>query len=227
MKVTGKRAVRFLLVTSLSLFAAYAESILTGSATTASPQDVFGVSGLGFSMSGAGGFYSPAAPCGVFSLTVCNAPGSYFFSDVIDSEATPGGMSGVYTVNGVPYSYACNQASTCSAGISFSGVLTLPDFGASPPGVFVVTTSFTSTGGISGVLIGPGQFAPDLMFQGSGIATISLRESFPSQYVFSGATYTFVATPEPETLSLVALGMGSLFFVARSRRIKTQENLIQ
>ena len=140
-------------------------------------QNTFSVSGTGFSMSGTGLAYPFNGPCSRFGATICNAPGSYPFFDAINSEQTASGMSGFYAVDGVQTPYSCNPGTSCGGGIDFTGVVTLRDFGAAPPLTFIVTAPFTSTGGIDGVQIAPGQPAPTLSFTGAGIATIALTEN--------------------------------------------------
>ena len=204
----------FVLMAVLSVVSAQAGTVVSGGATTGGGGGGFSVSGVGFTMSGGGATTSEYEPCPPIT---CIAPGSYNFYDTINSEETPSGMSGVYSVDGVSYPYACNQGTACGGGIDFSGVLILPYFASSPPSTITVTAPFTSTGGIGGVATGLGQHAPSLYFQGVGNATITLHEVSPAVYTFSSATYVFVATPEPATMSLVGLALLFLGY-RRARR---------
>ena len=115
-------------------------------------------------------------------------------------------MSGSYTVDGTTYNYSCNPGTACGGGIDFSGFLTLPDFGLTPPLVLSVTTLFSSTGGIGGVGT-PQNPDPSLNFTGSGIATITLNENSPGLYQFASATYTFTTVPEPTSGTLAMIGV--------------------
>jgi hypothetical protein len=217
MKITNSTQDRkWVIVLMAALFVVLAQggTVVSGGATTGGGGGGFSVSGVGFSMSGGGGTSLQYEPC---LAGTCIAPGSYGFSDSISSEETPGGMSGIYSVNGVSYNYYCNQGTACGGGIDFSGVLILPDFGSSGPATITVTAPFASTGGIGGVATILGQPAPSLFFQGVGNATITLRELSPDVYVFSSATYVFVATPEPATMSLVGLALLFLGY-RRARR---------
>ena len=105
-----------------------AQIVLGGSASTSGTSDFFSVFGAGFSMSGGGAFEAAEPPCAPDGYPTCVAPGSYFFTDGINSEQI-GGMAGGYTVDGETYSYFCNSGTVCSGGIDFSGEFTLPDFG--------------------------------------------------------------------------------------------------
>jgi hypothetical protein len=131
-------------------------------------------------------------------------------------------MSGSYTTGGTTYNYSCNQGTACGGGIDFSGFLTVPDVGLTPPLVLSVTTFFSSTGGIGGVGIPPNP-DPPLNFTGSGIATITLHETSPGVYHFFSATYTFSAVPEPTSGSLAGIGIvltGIGGLIARQSRKK-------
>jgi hypothetical protein len=197
----GKICLRVMLG-ALAILPAQAGTVLSGSASTGGP-DTFGVSGLDFGMAGASPFhYSSVGAC---SLSACTEPGTYSFFDGIASETF--GLSGSYTVNGVTYSFSCNSGTTCGGGISFQGTLTLPDQGPTPPSFLTVTAPFTSEGGIAGVMISPGVFAPSLNFVGGGIATINLRRINVNAYSYLSSTYDFVPTPEPATMGFVGLGL--------------------
>jgi hypothetical protein len=202
---------------ALSAFSVHADTILAGTASRSDPGgDTFSVSGLGFSMDGASSFVASFGPCYI-GIPTCTAPGTYSFDDTISSEQSPG-LSGTYTVGGTTYSYLCNQGTTCGAVINFTGFLTLPDLGPTPPSNYVVTAPFTSTGGISGVMISPGVFAPSLSFVGGGTATITLREMAPSVYGFAAVSYNFVPTPEPSAIVFVGLGLAGLFLIRKHVR---------
>jgi hypothetical protein len=105
------------------------------------------------------------------------------------------------------------------------GSFILPDFGPTPPAMLTITTPFTSDGGIGGVTLPFGGFAPDLIFVGRGIATIHLQLTGPTTtYTYAGSTYDFVATPEPSAIGLVGLGLGALLggrraFGSRGKRV--------
>jgi len=190
------------LLLAVSVFPVRAGTILGGSAQQGSSW-FFSVYGTGFSVSGSSSPYVAAEPCSPYGFPLCIAPGTYQFVASINSEATPGGMGGSFTVDGVTTSYYCNQGTSCGGGIDFIGWLTLPDFGDSPPSQITVTTPFTSDGGISA----GGQ---SLNFVGAGIATITLQRSGQFSYGFSSARYDFQPTPEPGTMILIGLGLAIL-----------------
>jgi hypothetical protein len=197
---------------ALSAFSLQAATITSGWASTGGG-DSFSVSGPGFSMNGRQAAY-PELACAQFG---CTAPGRYGFDDGISSEQTSGGMSGSYTVGGTTYNYSCNAGTYCDGGIEFKGGFTLPDFGSTPPSVLSVTTSFSSTGGIS--LVGnPGNFDPPLSFTGSGIATINLSLISPVSYQVTSATYTFTSVPEPGSGRLAGIGLVLTGIVGLSAR---------
>ncbi len=89
----------FVLMAALSVVSVQAGTlIMAGGASTGGGGGGFSVSGVDFSMSGSAATTSEIGPCRPMN---CIAPGSYSFYDSIGSEATPGGMSGVYSVDGV------------------------------------------------------------------------------------------------------------------------------
>jgi hypothetical protein len=187
----------------LPLVSAHAGTIISGTASTGIGGNTFSISGSDFSMSGGGAANLGTGPCAPLD---CAAPGTYSFFDGISSEATAAGISGSYTTGGTTYNYSCNQGTNCGGGIDFSGFLTVPDFGSTPPLVLSITTFFSSTGGIGGVG-NPLNPDPSLAFTGSGIATITLHETSPGVYHFFSATYTFSAVPEPAFGSLAGIGI--------------------
>jgi hypothetical protein len=188
---------------ALSAFSLQAATIASGGASTGPGGDIFSISGPGFSMNGRQAAYPFTGAC---AQSDCAFPGTYRVSDGMSSEMTGSGMSGSYTVGGTTYNYSCNAGTYCYAGIDFSGSFTLPDFGSTPPSDLSVTTSFSSTGGISGLGY-PGNPDPPLEFTGSGIATINLHLSSPGSYHFTRATYTFASVPEPGSGSLAGIGL--------------------
>lgn len=122
------------------------------------------------------------------SSLVCAGPESYAYSDFIGG----GGLCEQgNNPDGVPYA--------CSVDISFTGVLTLPDFDGAPPFQFTETIPVTFTGGGGSV-----------DFSGWGDATVTLNEASDS-YVFSSATYVLDPAPEPRAISLMGLGLGAIF----------------
>ncbi len=200
------------LLAALSILAARGSTVLGGSADTTGV-GAFSVFGSGFSMVGAGG------TCDYYcSFVVSKGSGVYSFTDSISSEYASG-VTGSYTLEGQQYSYYCTAGTPCCAGVEFSGTFTWP--GGLPPFSFVtVTTPFTAQGGIVAVLIAPRVLAPPLYFSGGGIATITLKQSYPGVPIeFAGGNYTFVATPEPSAMSLMGFGLVAMAIgCLRSRR---------
>ena len=211
-RAKGSRVFLSILLATISATSVQAAAVLAGSATTGNG-DSFSVFGEGFSMTGFSGHYYAAGAC---RLQSCTAPGTYSFFDFISSAANVG-VYGAYTLDGFGAPYVCNQTTICGAGIEFSGSFTLPDFGETPPLLLTITTPFLSDGGINGLMTSPGVYAPDLLFQGGGIATIDLqRLGRAPVYTFAGATYYFVATPEPSAIALVGLGLVALIGARRA-----------
>lgn len=206
---TQDRTFLTILMAAVFVVSAHGGTILSGSAYR-------GMLGASFSISGSDFGYSGQMPGPPYNLgpciVACTAPGSYSFSDSMFA------LSGDYMANGVVYAYNCNsEVYACYGGIHFSGVLTLPDLGASLPSTITVTAPFAASGSFSGMW----HSSPPIDFQGTGIATITLIETAPATYGFSSVRYAFVDTPEPATVGLVGLTLLALGL----RRARNQSRL--
>jgi hypothetical protein len=159
-----------------------------------------GHNGLGnWSVGGDWAFNALTSPCPPAFLVppgsslVCVGPESYAYTDSI-------GGAGECLQGNNPDS----QPYPCEAAITFTGVLTLPDFDGAPPFQFTETIPVTFTGG-----------GGSIDFSGWGDATVTLNEASDS-YLFSSATYVLDPAPEPEAISLMGLGAILLLGLAKA-----------
>ena len=193
-------------------------TILGGTAYSDRNSASFNVFGSNFQASGGNGkplFVQQTGPPCPTAQDLCSAPGTYHFVDstYASNGQDPGPFfSGSLTLDGTTYFFS---STTCGGEMFFSGFLTLPDLGSTLPQTLVVTAPFTASGSFGFATLG----LPNIQFQGSGIATITMDKSpgCPACYVGSSTSYTFIATPEPSAIGLVGLGLALL---AASRFVK-------
>lgn len=174
--------------------------ILFGTAQVGPDGDeaTFSVAGYHFELGdSAGGWAFGSYPCD--SYQGCTAPGSYSLNATIGGGAGAGDFE---YPPGTGNEFMCST--NCPLSLDFTGVLTLPDVGSSPPPTLIVTVPFTATGGFFG--------PPSFGVQGYGFATFALSENSildggsptPGVYYFDSVSNVFT-TPEPATVSLVGL----------------------
>ena len=189
-------------------FTAHAE--LIGQATNPGGGFIGHVGGPGSSY---GISVSSRSECCLFSFFV--APGSY---TIFDGGGTFFGFGEAFMdENGIHHQcQGVSDRDDCQVGIGVNYMLTLPDYGSSPPDVIALTVPLTFDDFVSYNPrfclddppppscedYGPFSFSGG----GSGVATVTLMYT-GAAYRFESAVYTFGSVPEPATMTLAGLGL--------------------